>query len=86
MAWWCLRALCAALQNAPLPVYGTGQRTRCFTNVADVVHVLKLLIANEQAVGEIFNIGNTETITIEALASKIRDDEQPFGNYPYSLR
>ena len=63
----------AALQNAPLPVYGTGQQTRCFTNVADVVHVLKLLIANEQAVGEIFNIGNTETITIEALASKIKE-------------
>jgi len=63
----------AALQNAPLPVYGTGQQTRCFTNVADVVHVLKLLLANEQAVGEIFNIGNTETITIEALASKIKE-------------
>ncbi len=62
----------AALRNEPIHVYGTGQQTRCFTNVADVVHVLKLLLGNEQAVGEIFNIGGTEQIGIEALAQKIK--------------
>ena len=62
----------AALRNEPIHVYGTGQQTRCFTNVADVVHALKLLLGNEQAVGEIFNIGGTEQISIEALAQKIK--------------
>jgi UDP-glucose 4-epimerase len=62
----------AALNNQPIPVYGTGKQTRCFTNVADVVHVLKLLLENEHAVGQIFNIGSTERITIEALAQKVQ--------------
>jgi UDP-glucose 4-epimerase len=62
----------AALNNQPIPVYGTGKQTRCFTNVADVVHVLKLLLENEQAVGQIFNVGSTERITIEALAQKVQ--------------
>lgn len=62
----------AALRNQPITVYGTGKQTRCFTNVTDVVHVLKLLLEHEQAVGEIFNIGSTEQISIEALAEKIK--------------
>jgi UDP-glucose 4-epimerase len=62
----------AALRNQPIPVYGTGKQTRCFTNVADVVHVLDLLIREERAVGQIFNIGGTERISIEALAHKIK--------------
>ncbi len=63
----------AALKNEPITVYGTGKQTRCFTNVADVVHVLKLLVDNEQAVGQIFNIGSTERISIEELALKIKE-------------
>jgi UDP-glucose 4-epimerase len=62
----------AALKNQPIPVYGTGKQTRCFTNVADVVHILKLLLENEQAVGQIFNVGSTERISIEDLAKKIK--------------
>jgi len=62
----------AALRNEPLPVYGTGEQTRCFTNVKDVVHALKLLLEHEEAVGEIFNIGSTERISIEELAHKIK--------------
>ncbi len=61
-----------ALKNHPIPVYGKGKQTRCFTNVADVVHVLKLLINEERAVGQIFNVGGTERITIEDLAKKIK--------------
>ncbi|MCP4396365.1 MAG: NAD-dependent epimerase/dehydratase family protein [bacterium] len=62
----------AALRNEPIPVYGTGEQTRCFTNVNDVVHALKLLLENEQALGRIFNIGSTERISIEELANKIK--------------
>lgn len=62
----------AALKNHPITVYGSGKQTRCFTNVTDVVHALKLLLEQEQAVGEIFNVGSTERISIEDLAHKIR--------------
>lgn len=62
----------AALRNEPIHVYGTGQQTRCFTNVADVVHALSLLLQTERSVGEIFNIGGTEQISIDALAQKIK--------------
>lgn len=62
----------AALHNEPIPVYGTGEQTRCFTNVKDVVHALKLLLESDRAVGEIFNIGSTERISIEGLAQKIK--------------
>lgn len=62
----------AALKNEPITVYGTGKQTRCFTNVTDVVQVLKHLLEKEEAVGEIFNIGSTEQISIEDLAQKIK--------------
>ena len=62
----------AALCNEPLPVYGTGEQTRCFTNVKDVVHALKRLLETDEAIGEIFNIGSTERISIEGLAHKIK--------------
>ncbi len=62
----------AALKNEPITVYGTGKQTRCFTNVTDVVQVLKQLLEKEEAVGEIFNIGSTEQISIEDLAQKIK--------------
>ncbi|PID56721.1 nucleoside-diphosphate sugar epimerase [candidate division KSB3 bacterium] len=76
----------AALRNEPIPVYGSGGQTRCFTNVKDVVHALKLLLESEQAIGEIFNIGSTERISIENLAQKVRsmtDSQSEIVRIPY---
>jgi UDP-glucose 4-epimerase len=61
----------AALGGEPLEVYGTGQQSRCFTNVADVVGALVKLMDCPQAVGQVVNIGSCESITITALAEKI---------------
>jgi len=60
-----------ALANEPLEIYGTGNQSRCFCNVADVVGALIGLSECDEAVGEVINIGTTESITIEALADKI---------------
>jgi UDP-glucose 4-epimerase len=62
----------AALNNEPIPVYGTGKQTRCFTHVADVIQSIYGLMRKEHAVGQIFNIGGTERISIENLAHKIK--------------
>jgi UDP-glucose 4-epimerase len=65
------RFLCQALSGRNLTVYGTGRQSRCFTYVADVVEWLLRLAATDRAVGEIFNLGNPEEITIEQLAQRV---------------
>lgn len=60
-----------ALSGRNLTVYGTGQQSRCFTYVSDVIEWLLLLAANDGAVGEVINLGNPGEITIAALASKV---------------
>jgi UDP-glucose 4-epimerase len=61
-----------ALLGEPITVYGDGQQTRSFTFVGDVVEGLTRLVAEPAAVGQVFNIGNTEEISIYALAERIR--------------
>lgn len=60
-----------ALAGKPLTVYGDGAQTRSFTYVADVVRALADLSGEEKAVGEIFNIGSPEEISIINLAKKV---------------
>jgi UDP-glucose 4-epimerase len=60
-----------ALRGDPVTVYGDGNQSRCFCNVADVVRALMLLMAHADAVGEVFNIGNTEEVSILELAQHV---------------
>lgn len=60
-----------ALAGRPLTVYGDGQQSRCFCNVRDVVAALMGLIECPAAVGEVFNVGSTDEVTIVALARRI---------------
>jgi len=62
----------AAMLNHPITIHGTGKQSRCFADVADIVWGLKKLMSESNAVGQIFNIGNTEEISIEDLAIKIK--------------
>lgn len=62
------RFVAAALAGEPLKVFGTGEQTRCFCHVADVVHALMLLMDDLGSYGGIFNIGSTEKVTIRQLA------------------
>lgn len=61
-----------ALAGEPIQVYGTGQQSRCFCNVADTVRAILQLTEEPRAVGEIFNIGTDKSITIEELALKVK--------------
>lgn len=60
-----------ALKNEPILIYGTGQQTRCFGYVGDVIDGVMALMNHPDAAGRVYNIGSTEEITIEALADKI---------------
>ena len=58
----------AARCGEPLKVYGSGKQTRCFCHVFDTVRALKLLVEQENIAGKIFNIGATQSISMEDLA------------------
>ena len=60
-----------ALSGKPITVYGDGLQSRCFCDVLDVVEALVILSKDGRAEGEVFNIGNTEEITILDLAKRI---------------
>lgn len=61
----------AALEGRPLMVHGTGEQSRCFGHVADVVEVMVRLMATPAAHGEVFNVANDQEVTIRALAEKV---------------
>ena len=61
-----------ALQGEPITVFGDGTQTRSFTDVGDVVVGLLKLVAEPRAVGQVFNIGNSEEVSIRELAERIR--------------
>ena len=61
----------AAISNQPLIVYGDGTQSRTFCSVTDVVDALVLLMDSEESIGQAFNIGSTNEITITELAQKV---------------
>lgn len=76
----------AALLNHPIPVYGDGTQTRCFCYVGDMVKALLALPNKPKAVGEVFNIGSNEEISIKHLAErvkKIAESSSPIVFIPY---
>ncbi|GAA2267489.1 GDP-mannose 4,6-dehydratase [Nonomuraea roseoviolacea subsp. roseoviolacea] len=60
-----------ALGGLPLTVHGDGTQTRCFAHVADVVDALLRLLGDEAAVGQTFNIGSAEEVSILELAKLV---------------
>lgn len=61
-----------ALRGKAITVYGDGQQTRSFMWVGDAVEAMLGLIRHPQAVGEVFNVGHPEPVTIHELALKIK--------------
>lgn len=80
------RFVAQALADEPITVYGDGSQSRSFTYVGDVVRALIALADEPRAVGEVFNIGNGEEITIRDLAERIRtmtSSKSPIVTIPY---
>jgi UDP-glucose 4-epimerase len=62
-----------ALAGRPITVYGDGKQTRCFGYVGDVVGALIKLLDTSESVGQVYNIGSSEEISIAKLAEKIKE-------------
>jgi UDP-glucose 4-epimerase len=60
-----------ALAGEDLSVYGNGTQTRCFAHVHDIVNALLLLIDNDQALGQVFNVGASAELPIIELARRV---------------
>ena len=75
-----------ALSNQPISIFGDGSRSRSFTYVADVVEALVKLLGEPQAIGQVFNIGSTQEVTIAKLAERVRKlagSNSPIHYIPY---
>ena len=62
-----------ALAGRPITVYGDGKQSRCFGYVGDVVGALIKLMDHNEAVGNVFNIGSNQEITILKLAERVKE-------------
>jgi len=60
-----------ALSGEPVTIYGDGQQSRCFAYVEDVVRGVVALADCPEAVGQVYNVGSTEEVTIEQLAQRV---------------
>jgi UDP-glucose 4-epimerase len=62
-----------AIENKKIEVYGSGEQKRCFCYVEDAIDALIKIIPIEESIGEIYNIGNPEEITIKELATRVKE-------------
>jgi UDP-glucose 4-epimerase len=75
-----------ALRGEPITVYGTGDQSRCFAHVADVVEAVCRLLSTPAAHAQVFNIGTDQEVTINQLAEKVRataGSRSPIVHIPY---
>jgi len=75
-----------ALAGEPMTVFGSGEQLRAFTHVADVVGALMALARHPDAIGQVINVGNTQEVSIRALAERVRalsGSSSPIKLVPY---
>jgi UDP-glucose 4-epimerase len=75
-----------ALAGQPITVFGDGTQSRSFTYVGDVVRAVVALINEPRAIGQVFNIGNGNEISIADLAARIKQmtgSQSPIVKIPY---
>jgi UDP-glucose 4-epimerase len=75
----------AALRGEPLQVHGDGGQSRCFLHVRDAVSAIMKLERAPRAVGEVFNIGSTESVTILELAERVIETVGARGGWASAL-
>jgi len=62
----------AVKESRALPIYGTGEQTRCFLWIGDAVDAIVKLVDYDGTLPEVINIGHPEPVTIYSLAEKFQ--------------
>ena len=81
------RFVTAAVRNESIQVYGSGDQIRCFCHVSDAIRALLLVIDSDKAIGQVFNVGNNQQISIMDLAKKVIEitgSKSEIKKIPYS--
>lgn len=60
-----------ALENKPLPIFGTGEQIRDYTYVEDTAKAYVLALENKKAIGETFLLPTNRGVSLNELASKV---------------
>lgn len=66
------RFVAQAIRGEPITVYGSGDQTRCFAHVAEVVRALADLVHAPGCAGRVFNVGSATETTVRELAELVR--------------
>ena len=80
------RFVSQALLGEPITVYGSGEQTRCFTHVDDIVEGLAAIVRHDHTIGQIYNLGSTTEISINRLAQSVIEatgSRSPIVHVPY---
>jgi UDP-glucose 4-epimerase len=75
-----------AIEGEPITVYGSGLQSRCFCDVRDTIEAILRLVRTDRSIGEVVNIGSDEEVTIDGLASVVKERTQsssPITHIPY---
>ncbi len=75
-----------ALAGEPITVFGDGTQSRCFTYVGDVVGALIAIVGRREALGNVYNLGSTEEISMRGLAERVKaitGSQSPIVTVPY---
>jgi len=59
------------LEGNPPTIYGSGEQSRDFTYVSDMVHAFLIMGSDKRAIGNVVNFGTGEDIKIKELVYKI---------------
>lgn len=76
----------SCLAGVPLVITGTGEETRDFTYNADTAYGLILAAENQDAYGQVYNIGSGQATSIVDIARKITDLTDSKSNLIFSDR
>ncbi len=81
------RFVASALKNESITIYGTGEQTRCFGHVSDVIDAVIAVAFSEKTIGQVINIGNNKEISMNDLAQtiiKLTNSSSKINYMPYA--
>jgi UDP-glucose 4-epimerase len=76
----------SALKNEPISIYGDGTQSRVFCHVDDAIEALLALVATDETINKVYNVGGTGEITIKELADQVIKEtksQSPIEFIPY---
>ncbi|MEA2006148.1 MAG: NAD-dependent epimerase/dehydratase family protein [Acidobacteriota bacterium] len=72
-----------AVSGKPITIFGDGLQSRSFCDVRDIINALDMLASNPETKGEVFNVGNDRSISIQELAEIVKVRSNSSSSFEY---